>query len=436
MTRSLPKYLALLSIIAIALHPQVALAQNSPSSTSVSATVNGGYVEVSVSASYIVYCDTSGNDGGSSASVGDQNQGNYDDGGDDTYFFGPFGPGTYPVSASYSGFYAEACSASPSSASTSATVAGPQASSVAIGETSVLSGREGQFLTIAVAVAGANEYIEGPNPTGPVIIFYGSTVLTSATISPINTSDTNGQAISSGYTFTFSTKGITPGTYSLDAVYSGDSNLTGSSTPVTVTITAPQVSTSTALTLAPTTLTEGASATLTATVTPNVSGITPTGTVTFYSGTDNLGHAALNSSGVASLTLASTGVAPGKYTVTANYGGDAYDYSSVSSGAPVTVQAATKTSLTAKPTTVSPGASVELTATVARSGATGTPTGKVSFELGDYAFGTSTVGSNGVATLSFNTTNLTAGSYAINAVYSGDTLDATSTSTPITVTVQ
>jgi hypothetical protein len=150
----------------------------------------------------------------------------------------------------------------------------------------------------------------------------------------------------------------------------------------------------------------------------------------------NLGHASLNSSGVASIMLSTKGISPGTYPITANYGGDAYDYASASSGVKGTIQAVTTTALAANPTTIQPGATVDFTATVARSGATGTPTGTVSFELGGYAFGTSTLNSKGVATLSFPTTNLGAGSYSIDAVYAGDTLDATSTSTPVTITVQ
>src|SRR5580698_1609810 len=216
-----------------------------------------------------------------------------------------FGPGSYTVSASWGGFtngqdqMGDPCNVSGSSGSATATVAGPVASSVAI----VLASsavREGQPVTITVDVTGANGYNNGPTPTGSVALFYKSSALASGDLSSV--SSANG-AITGGAMFTLSSSGVPPGTYALTAVYNGDSNLTGSSSsPVSLTITKSQVSTVTSLSVSSTTLTAGQSATLTATVTPSVSGITPTGTVTFMVGTSSIGTAKLNSSGVATLT--------------------------------------------------------------------------------------------------------------------------------------
>jgi hypothetical protein len=50
--------------------------------------------------------------------------------------------------------------------------------------------------------------------------------------------------------------------------------------------------------------------------------------------------------------------------------------------------------------------------------------------------GASAIGSNGQASLTFPTSGLEAGNYAITATYSGDAGDAVSTSKAQTVTVQ
>ena len=74
------------------------------------------------------------------------------------------------------------------------------------------------------------------------------------------------------------------------------------------------------------------------------------------------------------------------------------------------------------------GAGVTFTADVTPSAATGT----VTFKDGTTTLGTGQLAS-GVAT--FTTTTLAAGSHSITAVYAGDANDATSTSSPVTQTV-
>jgi hypothetical protein len=158
--------------------------------------------------------------------------------------------------------------------------------------------------------------------------------------------------------------------------------------------------------------------------------------VNFLVGTTSIGTAKLNSSGVATLTESTTDIPPGVYAVHASYGGDAYDYASVSSTQNVTVQAATATTLTANPTTVTEGQTVDLSATVKRTQSSGEPTGTVAFQFAGYTFATTSVNGSGVATASISTKNLGSGTYPLTAIYNGDTLDATSTSSTVTVTVQ
>ena len=118
-------------------------------------------------------------------------------------------------------------------------------------------------------------------------------------------------------------------------------------------------------------------------------------------------------------------------------GANLSDYTVVINDGTLTVtQAASSVTLTANSTSVNPGATVVLTATVAdaSSGSTGTPTGTVTFYNGSTMLGTGTLAA-GVAT--YSTTTLSAGSTdTLTAVYSGDTNFSTSSTTQsITITV-
>jgi hypothetical protein len=353
----------------------------------------------------------------------------------------PIGPGSYAVSGTWGGFSGYPtndplgnCTVSPSSATTTLIVPAPELSTTqASGPASPV--RAGQTAVVTVVVTGSDDYVEGPNPTGNVVLFYQGTVLASSELHPLNTAV--GYPISSVATFDFPTSGVVPGAYALEAVYNGDSNLTSSSAQAaSVMITAAQVPTSTALTASPATLIAGQNVTFTATVTPSVSGTTPTGTVTLSVGTLAFGTAKLNSSGIGILTLATAGLPVGAYAVIAKYGGDQYNAASTSAAQTVTVQAATSTSVVATPATLKSGATTTFSATVVRIGSTGEPTGTVNFLFDGYTLGSAIVNSQGVATLPFSTANLAAGSYSITASYAGDALDAASTSTPVALSVQ
>jgi hypothetical protein len=99
--------------------------------------------------------------------------------------------------------------------------------------------------------------------------------------------------------------------------------------------------------------------------------------------------------------------------------------------------APTATTLTANPTTLTPPASVKLTATVKRSasGVTGTPTGSVSFLYGSDVLATVNL-SAGVAVLNASTGGYGAGTYGLTARYNGDASDAKSTSAVVDVTLK
>jgi Bacterial Ig-like domain (group 3)/FG-GAP-like repeat len=178
----------------------------------------------------------------------------------------------------------------------------------------------------------------------------------------------------------------------------------------------------TALTLSTSSAAPGQQLTLTATV----SGISPTGNVSFLSNGTSLGTAAVTN-GVASLqfSLPTTGT----FSITANYAGDTNNGSSTSNAVPLSIALVqSTTSLAVSATNANLNQQLSLTATI-----TGVnPTGSVSFVSGTTPLGTATV-SNGTATLPFSFT--TAGTYAVVANYSGDSANLASKSTSVSVVV-
>ncbi len=196
---------------------------------------------------------------------------------------------------------------------------------------------------------------------------------------------------------------------------------------------APPASTTT-LQASPTSASPGQNVTLTATVTSQAGTFTPTGTVTFYNGTTSLGTATLDASGVA--TFSTTTLPAGSDSITASYGGDSKDSSSVSQAVTVLVAHSTKgttTSLSASATQLVQGQSVTFTATVAPQSGSKVPTGTVTFLDGTTSLGTGQLNVSGVAT--FSSTSLGVGTHAISASYSGDSKDAGSASAAVSVTV-
>ena len=185
----------------------------------------------------------------------------------------------------------------------------------------------GQSITLTAAASGTN--VSGgasATPTGTVTFASDGLVLGSAPI-------TNGTA-----SITTPTTGIAPGTYPVTASYSGDANFTATvSAPASVQM--QSVETQTTLSATPNPATPPATVALTAAVKRNYGGAvgTPGGRVTFYYGTDVIGAAELNSSGVATFTASPKGVTAGSYAITAQYTGDVYDSPSTSAAITVTV---------------------------------------------------------------------------------------------------
>jgi hypothetical protein len=159
----------------------------------------------------------------------------------------------------------------------------------------------------------------GGSPTGTVTFMDGSTLIGTATVSPVSNTNT---AIANDDTIS-----LTPGAHSITAVYSP---LTGysASTSAVLTETIVGIATTTTVTASTASVTIGQTVTFTATVAGT--GVMPTGTVTFTSGSTALGTATLNGTGTA--TTSEYNLNTGTYPVTATYSGDSIHATSVSTG--------------------------------------------------------------------------------------------------------
>ena len=265
----------------------------------------------------------------------------------------------------------------------------------------------GQPVTLTAAISHGTTI---PTRTGEFKA--GSTILATATVG------------SSG-TATYISSAFTVGTHAIIAVYSGDTNYAGSTSPAFSQV-VDKAATKTSLASSANPSTFGESITLTATVSAVAPGAgIPAGTVHFYDGTTLLGSHALTG-GVAA--LATTKLGPGTDSITAVYVASADYLTSTSSVVSQVVDKAnTKVTLAASPNPSTSGATVTFTATVAAvAPGVGTPTGTVTFMDGATELGTGTLNSSKKAT--FATASLAEGTHSITAVYGGDSNFTTSTS--------
>ena len=279
--------------------------------------------------------------------------------------------------------------------------------------------------------------IGGGNPSS-----YGATVIFSATVSvsggiPVsgavsfyNGGNYLGSGTLNGNVATYSTATLPVGSNSITASYTDSNNVTGTSSVLKQVV---QQNTATALTSSANPVIHGMPVTFTAVVT--ATGTTaPTGAVTFYDGTTQIGTGTLTASGTTSAvaTFQISSLAAGTHSITASYGGDANDFTSTSAALSETVNIATSTTALAASANPSiAGKPLTLTATVATNG--GTAAGTVNFYNGATLVGSGTLNSAGVAT--FTTSTLPVGSYSITANYAGDGNDTGSTSAALALSV-
>jgi sugar lactone lactonase YvrE len=259
----------------------------------------------------------------------------------------------------------------------------------------------------------------GPAPTGTVQFTDGTTVLGSGTV------DSNGHA-----SLTLAT--LAPGTHTIVATYSGDTDNSGSASSGLVE-TVQQIATTTVLTSDVNPASAGATIHLSATVAISA-GASPdgaiTGLVTFSEGSLILGTAQVNSSGIASIAVSTLTV--GANNISASYPGNTNYAGSISNILLESISStATTTMLAAGGTSSLSGKPVTLTVTVISP--TGTPTGNVVFRDGTTNIGQGTLNALGVATLSIS--SLAVGPHTLTAVYQGDSSYLTSTSASLLETI-
>jgi hypothetical protein len=245
------------------------------------------------------------------------------------------------------------------------------------------------------------------------------------TATPVNV-DANGQA-------TLTLTSLSKGTHTVSVSYSGDANFAVSNGASPLTLTVNAAGTTTTLKTSNTAPVFGDTLTLTATVAVNQpGGGSPTGTVTFFDGTTQLGSAPV-SGGTATFTTNS--LSAGSHVLSASYSGDSnFVQSTTAPGVVQTVrQASTAMAVTASKSVVITGRPVTFTATVSVAApGQGTPTGSVSFFDGTSLLGSATLSGN-TAVL---TTSFTAGIHTITATYGGSANFNLSTAvTPVIVNV-
>ncbi|MDH6282211.1 beta strand repeat-containing protein [Prescottella agglutinans] len=274
--------------------------------------------------------------------------------------------------------------------------------------------------------------------TVPTTAETGQQVTLTANLDPTNASGTvqfleNGTnigspvAVSNGvaslqHTFT------TPGSHGITAVFTGNQGFTSSTAGAqTVTVTNPDVSTTTTLTV-PATTVKGTATTLTATVNP----ADASGTVQFLDGQTPIGGPATVANGSASLQYSFQ--TSGSHSISAVFTGatgflnSTAPAKSVAVTDPVPQDVTTTTTLTA-PATAQTGQQVTLTANLDPANAAGS----VQFKDGNTNIGGPVAVSNGKAIA--QATFTTAGQHSITAVFTGGTGFKSSTSAAQTVSV-
>ena len=325
-------------------------------------------------------------------------------GGTATFVTSGLGAGVHLITAVYGGDASFAGSTSPVLT---------QTVNKAVSSTIVTSSNNSSNRGAAVTFTAKVTSLATGAPTGTVTFQDGGSTLGTGTL-------TGGSA-------TFTTSGLGTGAHSITAIYGGDANFTGSTSPgLTETIGKAASSASVVSSNNPSTV--GMAVTLTASVTSPVGG-TPTGTVTFHDGTSTIGMGTLSGG---TTTVTTSALAAGTHSITAVYGGDTNFAGGTSLVLTQTVnKIGDSTSVASSNTSSIFGTAVTFTATVT-SLATGTPSGMVTFQDGASTLGTGTL--TGV-TATFTTSGLAGGVHSITAVYGGDANFAGSTSPALTQTV-
>ena len=288
------------------------------------------------------------------------------------------------------------------------------------GDTTFLSSTS-SATTLVLATAGSSTAVTA-SPT--TVALNGTTTLTSTVTGVSGAAVPSGQVsftdgttslgnatLSSGVA-TFTATMVNVGARTVTASYGGDGNYAVSSSTAAVQVTA---GTTTTLT-APTTAVYGVATTISATVAGTGTTTVPTGSVSFYDGTTQVGTTQTLNSGAASVSVTLLG---GVHSLTAVYTATTTFTTSRSAASSLTVTTAgTSTSLVASPTSVTVNGSATLTATVVAASGTAAFSSTVTFTDGTTTLGTASVVS-GVATLTVPLLNV-GSPRTLKACYNGD----------------
>ena len=228
------------------------------------------------------------------------------------------------------------------------------------------------------------------------------------------------------------------GTFTINAVYSGDSNYApATSSPISLVVAAaPTATTTITLSLASPTVALGGSDAFTVKVAAaSTSAKSPSGNVQFYQGAKRLFSPVPLTAGALTTYSISAQATVGASSITAVYLGDDNFLGSTSAAQPLTItRGATTTQLNPAYGSVSTGVADPYVASIGFiSFGVPSPTGTVEFFQGSTSLGKTAV-TNAQATL-VGAPQQSAGTYGVTAIYSGDANYLSSSSAASTVTV-
>jgi ELWxxDGT repeat protein len=284
------------------------------------------------------------------------------------------------------------------SISTPVSVSAGQSNTSLVLNTSNPTPEPGQSITFTASISQA---LNAPSPpSGSVDFFDGTTFL--------------GDGAVNADVAMLQTSGLTAGSHTITANYSGDTSfLPSTAAPVMETV-GPNYTVSLSLPQSSTTL--GQPLTLTSQVTPGAgSSLVPGMTVLFRDGALSIGSAPVNASGVATLTTSSLGV--GVHNLSAVVFNSGMEFDSPVEALSVQPAATTAILHSTAPTVIA-GQSITLTFTIATPAAgMPAPTGIVTLKDGMTVLGTVIVANDRAVLL---VSNLALGNHPITATYQGD----------------
>jgi hypothetical protein len=297
----------------------------------------------------------------------------------------------------------------------------------AAGSASVTQVVNAQAETATSLFATPNPSDEGQTVTFRAVVFASGVSFSGQTVTFLNGSEVLGtSSLTFGAFFswqaTLEISALPVGSHTITARFEGTATLATSSASLTQVVEPPPPPTQILLSSSANPSVTGQSVTFRARVT--TAGGTPvgTGTVTFLDGTEVLGTDPLSTgifAGEAHITTSA--LALGSHMITARYegaagGGTSNVLTQVVEAPPVF---GTQTSLTSSPNPSAEGQTVSFTALVSSPG--GSPVGMVSFRNGTAVLGASQLVTiaPGLGRATFETTDLSAGSHTITALYPG-----------------